>query len=161
MDIENLGYKITENGEVINSKGIILKGWNNQGYRMITIRDQNGKQKKISIHRLVAEKYIPNPNKFPCVNHKDKNRANNRVENLEWCNHQYNNEYSCAKQYLIENVKTKERFEVFNLNKWCKSKGLYSGALIGTLTSHNRFQHKGYRVLKVIEQTFFVSNPYT
>jgi len=149
MNIEDLGYKITEDGEIINPKGVVLKGWDNQGYRMITITGSNGTKKKLSVHRLVAKKYLPNTNNLPCVNHKDKNRANNKVENLEWCNHQYNNEYSCAKYYLIEDVITKNTFEVFNLNQWCKERGLYSGALIGTLTSSNRSQHKGYRVLKV------------
>ena len=50
--------------------------------------------KKYLIHRLVAEKYIPNPNNLPCVNHKDFNRANNNVENLEWCSYEYNSNYS-------------------------------------------------------------------
>ena len=61
----------------------------------------NGKQRKIhSIHRLVAEAFIPNPNNLPEVNHKDENPFNNSVGNLEWCTHQYNIEYSKNKAVI-------------------------------------------------------------
>lgn len=54
----------------------------------VSIKDEKGnfiKQKKISIHRLVAETFIPNPNNYKTVDHIDQNKYNNRVENLRWC----------------------------------------------------------------------------
>lgn len=45
------------------------------------------------VHRLVARAFIPNPNGFPEVNHKDENRSNNIYTNLEWCSRQYNHDY--------------------------------------------------------------------
>ena len=54
----------------------------------------NKKSKSIAIHILVARHFIDNPNNYPEVNHKDCNRKNNQVDNLEWCTHQQNVEYS-------------------------------------------------------------------
>lgn len=55
---------------------------------------KNGKTKAYLVHRLVSQAFIPNPNNFPCVNHKDENPRNNCVDNLEWCTYKYNNEYN-------------------------------------------------------------------
>lgn len=54
----------------------------------------DGKQKHFSIHRLVATAFIPNPQHLPQVNHKDGNKNNNRVSNLEWCTQPYNQQHA-------------------------------------------------------------------
>lgn len=51
---------------------------------------KNGKQKMFYVHRLVGEAFIPNPEKLPEINHKNENKANNAVENIEWCDRRYN-----------------------------------------------------------------------
>lgn len=63
------------------------------GHLRIVLSDA-GKKKRIFIHHLVAENFIPNPNNLPIVNHKDENPSNNRVDNLEWCTISYNNSYN-------------------------------------------------------------------
>lgn len=67
------------------------------GYLNVTLSKCGELQRRVLIHRLVAEAFIPNPDNLPEVNHKDENKQNNRVENLEWCNHRYNNIYGTAK----------------------------------------------------------------
>lgn len=62
------------------------------GYLYVVL-SYNHIRKTALIHRLVAEAFIPNPDNLECVNHKDENKQNNIVENLEWCNYTYNNTY--------------------------------------------------------------------
>ena len=65
---------------------------NRQGYYTISLT-KDKKQKNWLVSRLVAIAFIPNPDNLPCVNHKDENSQNNKVENLEWCTRAYNNSY--------------------------------------------------------------------
>lgn len=65
---------------------------NPKGYRMINVR-YNGKHYTFKVHRIVASTFIPNPDNLPEVNHKDENKSNNCIDNLEWCTHQYNSAY--------------------------------------------------------------------
>ena len=65
-------------------KSRIMKEYKNQfGYCMISL-SKYGKSKQYSIHRLVAEEFIPNISELPQVNHIDGNKENNRADNLEW-----------------------------------------------------------------------------
>ena len=83
------------------------------GYFGVQLYDGKGKQKTYSIHRLVAQTFIDNPNNYAEVNHKDENKANNRVENLEWCDRTYNVRYGTAMQrsakHRINNLKQSKR----------------------------------------------------
>lgn len=63
-----------------------------KGYVMVTLK-KDGKTSRYRIHRLVAKAFIPNPNNLPQVNHKDENKENNCMSNLEWCTNDYNGTY--------------------------------------------------------------------
>lgn len=82
---------------------LIMKPKNSRGYQVIKLAGRNGK-KFFSIHRLVAKTFMPNPHNLPCVNHKNENKADNRVENLEWCSVRYNNMFGTRTKRVKEKV---------------------------------------------------------
>ena len=74
-----------------NTDGKIMKiHYNNKGYARIELCISNEKQRKHSIHRLVCEGFLDNPEFKPCVNHIDNNPSNNNLKNLEWCTYSEN-----------------------------------------------------------------------
>lgn len=66
-----------------------------KGYKIVSLT-RDGKTKTCFVHRLVAEAFIPNPDNLPMVNHKDEDKTNNFLENLEWCTASYNRTYGKA-----------------------------------------------------------------
>lgn len=91
---ENI-YAISSFGRLKSYKkhpsGKILKLTNKNGdYFSVVLQADGHKPKSTRIHRLVAEHFIENPFDMQIVNHKDGNKQNNRVDNLEWCNQKYN-----------------------------------------------------------------------
>lgn len=70
----------------------------NNGYVATALSYAKNKVKTVKVHRLVAEAFIPNPHNFPTVNHKDENKTNNTLNNLEWCTHHYNVNYGTGIQ---------------------------------------------------------------
>lgn len=73
------------------------------GYKEVTLYN-NTVRHKFLVHRLVASVFLPNPNNLPQINHKDENKLNNNVENLEWCTAEYNNAYGTARLRKIDTV---------------------------------------------------------
>lgn len=106
-------YEISNFGNIksfhnYRGRNNILKPKLKSGYYQIGLR-KNNIRKWYTLHRLVAEAFIPNPNNLPQVNHKDENKLNNNVENLEWCTVLYNNTYGTR----IERVKSKTSKPVY------------------------------------------------
>lgn len=91
-------YQISNLGRVKSLIGHekILKPELRTGYYSVNLC-KNGTYKHIRIHRLVAETFLPNPDGLPMINHKDENRLNNNITNLEWCDNKYNSNYSNSK----------------------------------------------------------------
>lgn len=86
-----------QNGELMLKKPHILKPQSRNGYKCVNLF-KDGKSRTLNIHRLVAEAFVPNPQNYPVVNHKDEDKANNIVGNLEWCSHAYNLNYKSAQR---------------------------------------------------------------
>lgn len=86
-------YQVSNYGRIKSYKyrqiKILRPTITHNGYAMVVLSLYNVKKYK-TIHRLVAENFIENPNNYPCVNHKDCNKLKNLVSNLEWCTIQYN-----------------------------------------------------------------------
>lgn len=86
-------YAITNCGKVWSyRKNTFLKSYLARGYFKVCLC-KDGTHKQLLVHRLVAETFLPNPQNLPQINHKDENKKNNCVENLEWCSAKYNINY--------------------------------------------------------------------
>lgn len=71
-----------------------------QGYLKVHLCMPDGTKKMINVHRLVAEAFIPNPQKLSCINHKSEKKIENFAWNLEWCDHKYNNNYGTRNERM-------------------------------------------------------------
>lgn len=100
--VSNLGRVKSLNAYGHNLEKIMNCPKHHSGY-LITIFKVNNKNKTFNVHRLVAETFIPNPDKLPQVNHKDENKLNNCVDNLEWCTRQYNCNYGTRNDRISKN----------------------------------------------------------
>lgn len=152
-------YQVSDEGDVMslphmkhNGRGSYItkakvlrvgKRGNGDNKYLFVVLANNGVDKQFSVHRLVAEAFLDNPQNLPEVNHKDENPFNNCVENLEWCTRQYNIEYSKSKpicQYALDGtLVAKYRNAVIaakitgisrqaicnNLNGWSETSGGY------------------------------------
>ena len=85
-------YEVSTTG-VVTRNGKIIKTRLCSGYPCYT-ESINNKRRDVSVHRKVAETYIPNPLNKPCVNHIDGNKLNNDVSNLEWVTYKENSQHA-------------------------------------------------------------------
>lgn len=142
-------YQVSNYGNV-RRNGVNLKpGIGKNGYPLVVL-SRGGKTKSRYVHWLVATTFIPNPNKFRCINHKDETRNNNHVDNLEWCTYAYNNSYGTR---LIREILTKSRaVEQWNNGKlvriWSSTKEAerngYRSGCISLCCNGKRHSHNGY-----------------
>lgn len=156
-------YKVSNLGNVMSLKQktpLLMKPRKNcGGYLYVLLSNNNKYRKENAVHRLVAQAFLPNPNNLPQVNHKDEIKTNNRVENLEWCTQQYNNQYGthierlskaqinrkdCSKTvlqydkngiFINEYPSTKEAerttgISCSSISKVCKGKGKSAGGFL-------------------------------
>lgn len=85
---------IYESGKTVHRKSKIKKPTvDGNSYPRVGLQVR-GKLTMKMVHRLVAEAFIPNPNNLPIINHKDEDKTNSNVDNLEWCDNSYNVSYS-------------------------------------------------------------------
>ncbi len=131
---------IMKNGLSKTIKESIRKPEIVRGYLIVDLYDDKGHRKNFQIHRLVAENFIDNPESLPFVNHKDENKLNNNVSNLEWCTASYNNTYGkgfLKRKQSHSKTKTKYKYVAYKdgkvfgeyLHKDLKQNGYAQGAV--------------------------------
>lgn len=159
-------YQVSSFGRIRSFKrhkdGKILKpGRYSNGYLFIKLAPlhtpRDTYMKSYSIHRLVAEHFIPNNNNYPIVNHRDNDKRNNKVENLEWCTHSYNIRYAidtgvvknqckiCKKVYAY---KGDEQLEFDTMSSCCRFFGFTKCWLGNYSRQHgNPCEYDGYTIV--------------
>lgn len=151
-------YEVFADGTIYShkSKKFLKPILHSNGYMFVEIFNNNGSKVK-SIHRLVAEVYLPNPNNYPCVNHKDENPTNNNADNLEWCTHEYNSNYgtcierrtkSMQKYWASEKHKQDKR-KLGQRAKEMLSKGVVQKTKEGVIVNKFVSVNEAYRQTKI------------
>ena len=103
ITVKDIDYIVSSDGKVYSTNTCgpsyyhkeISQRLNSDGYLQITVGKTNNRS-QYRVHRMVAEAFIPNPDNLPEVNHKDYDRTNNKVDNLEWCTHADNITHSAG-----------------------------------------------------------------
>lgn len=127
------GYKVNENGVVINKKGHVMRqALSNVGRPRVPLEvyDENGNlahRDNKSVSRLVAEAFIPNPYNLPVVMHLDNDVLHNHVSNLKWGTQSENIQQAVAEGRMVSNFpRSKSIYEIYNEDRSevIKCKGL-------------------------------------
>lgn len=108
--VSNLGRVRSLNYNHTGEIKLLKQDISHNGYKRAMLY-KDGKMKRYLVHRLVAMTFISNPDDLPIVNHKDENKTNNNVNNLEWCTYKYNNNYGTKKEKLSKSMKGKSLSE--------------------------------------------------
>ena len=149
-------YQISSFGNVRRlwkSKPILCKpSSDSHGYKQIVLT-KDKKRKSYKVHRLVALAFIDNPNNYEEINHKDESKINNKIDNLEWCDHIYNSNYGtrgyrCTKHFCkkvqqidmngnivriynsMQNAEKETNIKNQNISKCCRNKQKTAGGYI-------------------------------
>lgn len=106
-------------GNTVNGR-IMKQETTKLGYKRVQLLNGSRKDKAHKlVHRLVAEAFIQNINNYSCINHINEDKTDNRVENLEWCDHQYNNTYGNRIEKMTKkHFKPVEQYDL-NMNLIC------------------------------------------
>lgn len=106
-NVKSLGNGKSNNKNYCKER-ILKAGKAKIGYLYVYLM-KDGVGKTCRVNRLVAKAFLPNPSNLPIINHKDENKLNNNVNNLEWCSYSYNNTYNNKAKKIGEKLKGKKQ----------------------------------------------------
>lgn len=125
---------------------------NTSGYKQIVL-SHDGIEKTVRLHRLVATRFIPNPNNYNIVNHIDEDKSNNSVNNLEWCDSKYNN--TCGTVISRRSETVRNRFvPVVQLNMNCDIMNVYYRYSYYETFDNNKYYFS--RIITVINNKTYI-----
>lgn len=146
--VSNLGRVKSLGNDKSRKEKILRPGIRGNGY-LLVILWKNGKRKNYLVHRLVSETFLDNPDNLPCVNHRDENKQNNCVSNLEFCTYQYNNTFNDKHRKKAKKVgcyKDGKLIKVYDAIIDVEKDGFYQGTVVkcckGRYKSTGGFQWK-------------------
>ena len=132
-------YLIGNNGSVFSKKSnrFLKPVMQKNGYKHIELSNEGG-PKQFAVHRLVAMAFVPNPNNYPIINHKDQNKGNNVSNNLEWCTYKYNSNYADCQKRKAANINYFSEKQIANRKTFKNRNGKKTAQLTtsGELVAH-------------------------
>lgn len=147
-DIKNYEglYAVTSCGKVWSYRSNrFMKLTGDGGNYQSVCLTKDGKHRVLLVHRLVAEAYIPNPNNYPQVNHKDERKNNNCVDNLEWCTPQQNLTFSRVWEATRKPVYCIELDKTFpSVTAAARALNISQPNLSSCVRSHGKYTVGGY-----------------
>ena len=138
-------YTVDATGDVMNSRGQHIKPEQmRNGYLRVSLSNDHEKHKRKSVHRLVAEAFIPNPNKFSQVDHINEIKSDNRVSNLRWCtpleNLKHSHVIEKASEAKFTKIICKTTGEVFESVKTAAEQyGLHHSNIVACCAGRRRY----------------------
>lgn len=162
--VKSLCYRNSNKEKILSCYG--------KNYKIVKLT-KNNERKDYYIHRLVAEAFIDNPNNYPCINHINGDKRDNRVENLEWCTYQHNikeafklglsknkrgsgngrsvevNQYTLENKFIRkwESMRLAETtLKIKHINECCKNKRKTAGGYIWRLAKQDEQMLKGLEI---------------
>lgn len=132
-------YKISNYGRVFSKykNGLLKQSKDAYGYSQVNLNRHSKK-----VHRLVAETFIPNPDNLPEINHKDEDKNNNKLSNLEWCTSTYNMNYGNVLKRSALSQRKHKTWQIYQYN--------LSGELVKVWMSAHEVDRNGFNRRSVI-----------
>lgn len=143
-------YKVSSKGNIKREGRLLKKGTNKYGYYKVNLCVKNIR-KSVVVHRLVALAFIPNPNNYETVNHKDGNKKNNNIENLEWVTSLENLRHAKENHLFkfwnaLDVYKENSNVKIgtyYSIRTLCKELKLINRREV-TIAAKNGFSYRGY-----------------